>query len=478
MKSRYIMLLAATLSLAATAGINTSRLHISELTVEKSEKAMTVNMILDPAEFRVGSDNYVLLTPAIAGESDTLRLPSVKVAGRTAWFHEKRNSKDGVTLLRAGKGDACPYSVTVPYGSWMEVSRVIVISDTLSECNCNPPLSEAIPVCDLNFSKKEFDPKGLLNYVAPRDTADKVYSLAGRANVIFKVNRTDINWSYRSNLEELNKIMKTINVVKDNPDASVERILLTGYASPEGSYSNNVRLAKGRTEVVKRYVIDQSHFPERIFSTSYVPEDWGGLREWLAGSSLPDKDAMIGFIDDGSVPVEKKNDLFRKKFPKEYAFLLENVYPQLRHTDYEIIYKIRRYYDPDEIARVLKENPRNLSLNELFLLANKYEQGSPEYDEVFLTAARLFPDSEVANLNAAYSSINRGDMENARYFLSRLGDGGEASYARGIFLAKEGDYAGALEMLRKAESAGIEKAAEAIRMVEALMKPVEPVRIL
>ena len=314
--------------------------------------------------------------------------------------------------------------------------------------------------------------------MAPLDSAEKIFNLSGRANVIFKVNRTEIDWSYAGNHAELDTILRTVNAVRDNSDATVEGIFLTGYASPEGSYANNVRLAKGRTEAVKDYVMKNATFPASIYHTSSVPEDWEGLREWIAASSIDNKEEMLRFIDDKSVSPEKRNDIFRQKFPEQYPFLLANVYPSLRHTDYRITYKIRRYYDVEEIRRVLRTNPRNLSLNELFLLANSCEPGSAEYDEAFEMAARLFPDNLTANLNAANSAMNRGNYAEAERYLGRAGDSPEAEYARGILALKTGDLDKAEELLRNARRAGIPEAQGALDEISRFRNFKGAVRIL
>ena len=45
---------------------------------------------------------------------------------------------------------------------------------------------------------------------------------------------------------------------------------------------------------------------------------------------------------------------------------------------------------------MFRTKPKQLSLNELFLLGNSYEQGSDAYNEVFETAVRMFPTDETA----------------------------------------------------------------------------------
>ena len=187
---------------------------------------------------------------------------------------------------------------------------------------------------------------------------------------------------------------------------------------------------------------------------------------------------MIAFIDDTTVPIERKNDVFAKKFPESYKFLLANVYPLLRHTDYVITYQVRRYDDLDEIARILKTRPGNLSPDEVFKLAMSYPKGSADYDEVMLTAARLFPDNRVANLNAANSAMNRGEYKSALEYLARLPEGAEKWYATGILYAREEEYGKALEMFRKARQAGLSEAADAVAKIEEAMQTAQQIEIL
>lgn len=459
--NRISLALALSINIALCVADNAGTLNISQMNVNKGDEQLTLNMTVDPKGFHLKRNEIVTLTPRIIAGEDTLSMPSVRIAGKEAWYDEIRSGKaTPFTLARAGKAEPIAYSGTVDFGEEFINSQVVVTADTVSVCNCRPPKHGAVPVVNLDF--RPFEPTLSYHYVAPTDSAEKIFNLSGKANVIFKVNRTEIDWSYAGNYAELDTILRTINAVRDNPDATVESITLTGYASPEGSYANNVRLAKGRTEAVKNYVQANSTFPASVYHTSSVPEDWEGLLAWLEQSNIPKRDELIAFVKDSSIPVEKRNDVLRARFPEEYAFLLANVYPSLRHTDYKITYKIRRYYDVDEIRKVMNTNPRNLSLNELFLLANSCEPGSAEYDEVFSLAARLYPDSRVANLNAANSAINRGQYAEAERYLSRTGESAETDYVRGVLAIKRGNIDEAEGFLIKAKNGGIREAQGAL----------------
>lgn len=160
----------------------------------------------------------------------------------------------------------------------------------------------------------------------------------------------------------------------------------------------------------------------------------------------------------------------KSRFPKQYRMLLADVYPGLRHTDYTVRYTVRTYTSTDEIARVMKTAPSKLSLREMYLLAQTLQPGSPEYNEVFETAVRLYPAEPEANLNAALAALQSGDLDRASRYLDRAGDSPEAAYARGILAAKRADYDTALPLLEAAEKGGIAKAADARAQLQEIIK--------
>ena len=70
----------------------------------------------------------------------------------------------------------------------------------------------------------------------------------------------------------------------------------------------------------------------------------------------------------------------------------------------------------------------------------------------------MFPNDEIANLNAANAAIRRDDFGTARRYLDKAGDSPEAEYARGALAVREGDYETARRYLNKAKEMGFEKA--------------------
>lgn len=451
---------------------------VAEPRVLRSGNSLTVNFSVDPKGYKVSSNESMVLTPAIVSGADTVRLDPVTVFGRQAWYHRVRDGLGGPLLLRAGKGDALEYSRTIDLRPRAGIDGCLILVAAHNECGCTPDTPMAsitLPFADnaiKNAAERMFRPR--LHFIEPADTIEKNFTLSGRAEIRFKVNDFAIDWGFAGNHAELDSILQSVNAVRNNPDATVKEIHITGYASPEGSYSNNVRLAKGRTEVVMDYVRTHSPaFPTDVYHTSYVPEDWQGLREWIADNRPASWQPMIEFIDDKSISAPARNDLFARRFPKEYNMLLNTVYPSLRHTDYRISYNVRKYYEVEEIRRVAATNPRNLSQNELYILAKSYPTDSEEYLEAFSLAAKMFPTDETANLNAAGAAINAGDLTAASQYLERAGQSPVAIYNRGLIALLRKDLAKARPLLEKARDEGVEGAAEALREADAVERDMQ-----
>lgn len=429
---------------------NVDRVGASGISVERTDNGqMIVTMQTNPSTADVPYNRQVVVTPKVTSldGNNSVSFPSVIIAGKNAYYNTLRNDDmpAGAMLLKAGKNRNYAYTASVPFEKWMTNSVLGLDVRTEGCCGSQEVTPEFIPVADLNYAAPQFNPS--FTYIEPAAADSKLFNLTGKAYISFVVNKTAINPDYMNNKAELKKILDTIDAVKDNKDAKVRHIKLTGYASPEGPYENNVRLAQGRTLAVKEYVRQQYEFPENLFETSSVPEDFEGLKAAVEKSSLADASQIVEFLDS-DYPIEKRNDRLRALFPESYAFLLKNVYPSLRHTDYVITYEVRKYTDINEIKQVFKTRPQNLSLNELFLLSQTYKPGTPEFNEIFDTAVRMFPDDPTANINAASASISRGDLASAGKFLSRVGNTPEAEYVRGILDARKGNYDSAVSHFR------------------------------
>lgn len=278
-----------------------------------------------------------------------------------------------------------------------------------------------------------YTPSYELAYIEPQAEKEKSRHLSGQAYLSFLVNKTDIRRDYRNNAVELSKVEETINVVRKDPNTTITHIDIHGYASPEGSFANNKRLAEGRAQAFKDYVQQLIDLPANIFSVASTPEDWEGL------VSKIENPAILAIAKSDAEPDAKERQL-KQRYPAQWKQLLADVFPTLRHSDYRVSYTIRPF-TVEEARDIIRTKPQQLSLNEMFLVANTYAPGSKDYDDVFETAVRMYPDDETANLNAAVIALRKDNLEAASRYLTKAGQSAEAQNARGVLAAKQGRYA-------------------------------------
>ena len=228
-----------------------------------------------------------------------------------------------------------------------------------------------------------------------------------------------------------------------------------------------MRLAKGRTETLANYVNRQYNFAPGIMTTSYDPEDWGGLRSYVTDSmdfNLSNRMGLLAIID-GPLGADAKDAALKSQFPQDYEVILREIYPWLRHSDYTVNYNIKVYTDLANLNRLYNTDPTKLRAVDFYTIAQQYPTGSQEYLDVMKKAVEVYPDAPMINLNVANIYLMEGDFEAAQSCLLKAGQNPEANYARGVLAAKRGDYRDAEKWFKLAEEGGIPQASGCLQQV-------------
>lgn len=442
---------------------------LNGLRLRHNEDNMNIALEMYLTGYRMKGDKATIFTPMLVNGRDTLDLQDIGLYSRIRYIQYLRNGHDGISgpqelsYQYSGRPEKIKIDKTVPYQDWMNGATLYI-----ERCDygcCHTLLNrEFIPVA--KWYEAGFTP--VFHYVTPAVEIEKVRVLKGRAYIDFPVNMTDLYPDYRNNPRELQTIIATIDSVRNDKDVNIREITIKGYASPESPWENNTRLAKGRTATLKKYVENLYNFDRNLIKTDYWPEDWDGLREFVEKSGLEHKSEILAIIDDTTLEPDPKEAKIKRLYPDEYDFLLKTVYPALRHSDYTIEFTIRLFSDPAEIRKIMAETPQKLSLNEFFVLAQTLDPGSEEYNNIFETAVRMYPNSDVANLNAANSAMQRGDLSAAEKYLEKAGTSDAAQYARGILSALNGNYEQALDIFNTI-SASMPQAAQAAQEIQEIL---------
>lgn len=438
---------------------------VSDVNVERSESSLLVSMSIDASALKLKSDREIKYLPVITDGTSRIQLPSVTIAGRNRYIQNERHNSVAAPDVISRAGHTVSYSAVVPYEEWMQESQLILVED---ECNCgiDAGVTAEQPLAAIDFVERVFAP--VFTLVTPPAELEKTRSAKGSAYIDFPVNQTVITPTYRRNPEELAKIRSTIDVVANDPDSRITSVKIVGFASPEGSYANNERLAKGRSAALADYVRGLYSFDRNVMHTDWVAENWAGLRDYVSHSSLPDTTAILEIIDNTELAPDAREWRLKSRYPQEYSFLLQDVYPGLRRSDYTVDYVIRSFVTVEEIKQVMATAPQKLSLNEIYVVANSLDPDSDAYREAFELAVRMYPNDPVSNLNMAAIALGRDELNAAEAYLAKADQSPRATYARGVLAAKRGDYATALPLLRSAQAAGIAEAADAIAQLRAM----------
>ena len=444
-------------------------IEVSNVSLSVFGDSLRVQMDMDFSALHLPSNRSLSLLPSLRMDTAIIRLPEVDVMGRRQYIQWQRNTgRSAMTqVIRRYNGTTqhLHYQTAVPIAERPGLVRLYLDEDS---CGC---LREVLADRNRLLAEQDFTPAVFTPhfvYVSPQAETRKTRHEKGAAYVDFPVNKTDIRPDYRGNRSELAKIENTINRIKGDADVSINHITIKGYASPEGSYANNSRLAEARTRSLVDYLKKEYPLDASLFQLDYEPEDWEGLRAYIAKGSLPEKDALLSLIDSG-LEADAKERRLRTEYPEAYRTLLRDCFPALRHSDYVVAYTVRGF-DVEEARKLIWKEPQKLSLQEMYAVAQTYGTGSKEYNEVFETAVRLFPDDEAANLNAANAAMQRGDTAGAARYLEKAGEGASAEYARGILAALKSEYDAASAYLQKAKAGGIAEADDALRQIERMKK--------
>lgn len=460
---------------AATSVKTPSLLKVERINVAHLDTVLQVSFDINPRRVKPGRDRQVTFTPilrSMANDSDTVALKPITFAGRNRYYTHLREGDiaAGDLIYQAGKKGNVEYSRTTAWQPWMENCDIIMREETQDCCRPVKPLCDT-PIATIeNLSANVTNALDEIDYVAITGDSAVVFEAEGKAFIDFAVNSTDIKENYRRNPAELKKIIESIDVIKNDPDATITQLSIKGFASPEGSYDNNVRLSIGRTEALKEYVRKRYNFDPKIMLTNYEPEDWDGLREWLLESDIANRDRILEIVNSGLAPDPKDAEI-KRQFPKQYKLLLDSVYPGLRHSDYKVQYRIKTYQDIEELKQAYAKTPERLRPIDFIRVAETFTPGSEEYDDVLLKASEIYPHNQEAAINAANILLRRGDIMGASVKSAHAGESGEAYYTRGMIAQISGDMERAEFLFRKALDLGVGKASGKIAALELLKNP-------
>lgn len=466
-------------SLEARSKVHADSIKVTPVRVEQVGDSVYVDLNVAFHEEKLRSSQAVDIYPVLTAEGERLVLPRLTVMSNRMWAeHERQIALMTPDELKEYRYYNAPYiyvneenldvftmtySETVPYEEWMRYSELCCEFDL---CGCGKIVDERTEyIADMGHEIRYKTP--YVKYVQPAYEEIKRREMVGESYLTFVVDKVDIRPDYMDNRNELARIHELIDGVKDDKGVTIRKISVIGFASPEGRYERNKWLSENRAKAMCDYIMEQYDMTEDMFAVEFGGENWDGLVQILdTAVNFPWRDRMLEIIATEYKSIEtKKNVMKSVEDTSPYIYMLKNWYPGLRKSICKIDYEVQNF-DLIDAREVVKKAPQNLSLNEMYIVANSYEMGSPEFIELFETAIKYFPEDETANLNAANAALMKGDVEAAKGYLAKAGDAPEAVNARGVIEALEGRYDSARTLFEMALAGDVEEAQKNIDQLD------------
>jgi len=369
-------------------------------------------------------------------EGTTFQGESVKGNGQTVLYHvgNRYNIKTAFDYLDCNKAD-------------MYVSFVARIGT-------KPVYIPAVKVATGILATSELYKQTLKSAqaaVAP-DAFQRINAQKQEANIKFLIQQATLRQSELKNnsVQEFVKLLEQIN--NDREGLKLNDVEVSAYASPDGGFDLNSRLAAQRQENTQKYVqqeLKKAKLSDAAVDAKYTAEDWDGFQELVKASNIQDKDVILRVLSMYKDPQEREQQI--KNISSAFRELADGILPQLRRSRMIINYETVGRSD-EQIQEQLKADPSKLNVEEVLYAATLTDDANAKED-IYKTAAKLYPQDQRAYNNLATLAYTKGNIEAAKSYIQQAASLPEASANLGLIALQSGDIETAEKYIGKATGA-------------------------
>ena len=254
------------------------------------------------------------------------------------------------------------------------------------------------------------------NFGLAPDNFQRVISQKQEAAVKFLIGQANLRGS-ELNSQTIQDFIKTLKNIKNDEESLVlNNIEVSAYASPDGSYSLNEKLAEKRSSVSEGYVnqqLKQQKLATNV-DTKFTAEDWEGFQALVTASNLPDKDIILRVLSMYEDPEQREREI--RNVAIVYKELADAVLPELRRARMVINYDVIGRSD-DAILALVDSDPSKLSLEELLYAANILATSDTQKQSILNNAIKYYPNNYRAYNNLGMLAMQQGDNDSAQRYL-------------------------------------------------------------
>ena len=283
------------------------------------------------------------------------------------------------------------------------------------------------------------------------DSFQRVRAQKQEANIKFLVNQANLRKSELKNnsVTEFVEMLKKINA--DREGFNLSNVEVQAYASPEGGFKFNDKLAGKRQNVSEKYVKDQLKKTKMNanIDAHYTAQDWDGFQRLVQASNLQDKDVILRVLSMYKDPEEREQQI--RNMSAAFRELADGILPELRRSRLIINYETIGRSD-DQIQEQYNADAAKLSADELLYFAS-LQDTQADQEKVYKKAAELYDKDYRAYNNLATIALSKGDKAAAASYLAKAlaldANSAESNANKGLMSLAAGNMAEAEAAIAK-----------------------------
>lgn len=354
-----------------------AEVKVENASIHRSGDSIRVSFKILVPSGTIASDYVQRLIPVIENGVDSLALDEIEIIGKRKQKLRRREAVLSgktyeVPFYQTVDGGELQYDCVLPYEKWM--GRAPVDLSLLCEregCCKVEPLPGIFLCSDVKLRPPyvpSVQPVALIPSVAerlaevekvlfpmaeyePYSDSMTVWRDRGALKVYFPLDKSDLRRDYRNNDVTLGRIVDILRQIYADDRSDVGKILIVGFASPEGPLGRNTRLAGARAEVLKEYVNSYLELPDSLYEVANGGEAWGELRDRVEESTFDCRDEMLDIIDHTADLGRREWLLRRLDGGEPFKDLLRSVFSDQRNSGY-----MRVYYTSEPDYNAIKIN--------------------------------------------------------------------------------------------------------------------------
>lgn len=370
------ILLSTILSIAAVMGLHAQNkgMTVSNVKINGTDDKVTVAFDAQVGKHAAKAGYTLVATPVLVNGDKSYELPAIAVQRNKAKIASLRNdaAPESNVYVWAANGETVEYRSSVLTGGIQPGAR-LELRAVMKGC-CSERETESLVIAERFVKTVKEDKNKTVYEMTPVEIFSTGYKVAQKAPYVRSASEFDsfrgtdadkfindnrensvmvyyrpgsgnLDTAFSTNANVLDELVKNINEIENSADSRISRVVIAGFASPEGTVQVNNKLSLDRAIALRNYVNRKTPLENTRVTIHDMGVDWSGLRKLVGESNMASKQKVLDIIDntpvwDAKTKTGRMGALKDLDGGKAYRYMYDNIFPELRSAAY-----IRVYYE-------------------------------------------------------------------------------------------------------------------------------------